>query len=76
MLFVRFTPDKKAEVLEASTGGCNGRVCRNVYPLGSLLARGYRPVRYRGLAADMSSPSFSASAKDSPPAKSGRSRRR
>ncbi len=50
MLFVRFTPDKKAEVLESSTGGCNGKVCRNVYPIGSLLARGYRPVRYRGLA--------------------------
>ncbi|WP_460450350.1 hypothetical protein [Alsobacter sp. SYSU BS001988] len=49
MLFVRFTPDRKAEVIEASTGGCNGKVCRNVYPLGSLLARGYQPVRYRGL---------------------------
>jgi hypothetical protein len=54
MLFVRFTPDKKAEVLESSTGGCNGKVCRNVYPLGSLLARGYRPVRYRALMADTS----------------------
>ncbi|MDI9849764.1 hypothetical protein QM467_17095 [Rhodoblastus sp. 17X3] len=54
MLFVRFTPDKKAEVLESSTGGCNGKVCRNVYPLGSLLARGYAPVRYRGLMADTS----------------------
>jgi hypothetical protein len=52
MLFVRFTPDKKAEVLESSTGGCNGKVCRNIYPLGSLLARGYRPVRYRALLAD------------------------
>ena len=26
-----------------------GRVCRNVYPLASLLARGYAPVRYRAL---------------------------
>jgi hypothetical protein len=52
MLFVRFTPDKKAEVLESSTGGCNGKVCHNIYPLGSLLARGYRPVRYRALLAD------------------------
>ena len=42
MLFLRFTPDRKAEVMEASTGGCNGRVCRNVYPLASLLQRGYR----------------------------------
>jgi len=50
MLFLRFTPDRKAEVMEASTGGCNGRVCRNVYPLASLLARGYAPVRYRALA--------------------------
>lgn len=46
MLFVQFTPDRKAEVLEASTGGCNGRVCRNIYPLSVLLARGYVPVRY------------------------------
>ncbi len=50
MLFLRFTADRKAEVIEASTGGCNGRVCRNVYPLASLLARGYAPVRYRALA--------------------------
>ncbi|MCL2385609.1 MAG: hypothetical protein FWC84_07260, partial [Alphaproteobacteria bacterium] len=49
MLFVRFTPDRRAEVIESSTGGCNGKVCRNIYPLASLLARGYRPVRYRGL---------------------------
>jgi hypothetical protein len=49
MLFMRFTPDRKVEVMEASTGGCNGRVCRNVYPLSSLLARGYRPVRFRML---------------------------
>ena len=49
MLFLRFTADRRAEVMESSTGGCNGRVCRNVYPLSSLLARGYRPVRYRVL---------------------------
>jgi hypothetical protein len=49
LLFVRFTPDRKAEFVEASPGACNGRVCRNVYPLTSLLARGYKPVRYRGL---------------------------
>jgi hypothetical protein len=52
MLFLRFTPDRKAEVMESSTGGCNGRVCRNVYPLASLLARGYRPVRFRAFADD------------------------
>ena len=34
------------------TGGCNGRVCRNVYPLAALLARGYAPVRFRALAND------------------------
>ena len=50
MLFLRFTADRKAEVMEASPGGCNGRVCRNVYPLASLLARGYAPVRFRALA--------------------------
>ena len=49
MLFLRFTPDRKAEVIDSATGGCNGRVCRNVYPLASLLARGYTPVRYRAL---------------------------
>ncbi len=49
MLFLRFTADRRAEVMESSTGGCNGKVCRNVYPLSSLLARGYRPVRYRAL---------------------------
>lgn len=52
MLFLRFTPDRKAEVMESSTGGCNGRVCRNVYPLAALLARGYQPVRYKALADD------------------------
>ncbi|MBV9985125.1 hypothetical protein [Bradyrhizobium sp.] len=52
MLFLRFTPDRKAEVMEASTGGCNGRVCRNVYPLAALLERGYQPVRFRALAED------------------------
>ena len=54
MLFLRFTPDRKAEVMESSPGACNGRVCRNVYPLASLLARGYIPVRYRALANDTS----------------------
>jgi hypothetical protein len=50
MLFLRFTPDRKAEVIEASPGSCNGRVCRNVYPVAALLARGYTPVRFRALA--------------------------
>jgi hypothetical protein len=54
MLFLRFTADRKAEVMESSTGGCNGRVCRNIYPLASLLARGYEPVRFRALANDNS----------------------
>jgi hypothetical protein len=54
MLFLRFTPDRKAEVIEASPGACNGRVCRNVYPLASLLARGYTPVRFKALANDTS----------------------
>jgi hypothetical protein len=52
MLFLRFTPDRKAEVMESSTGGCNGRVCRNVYPLAALLARGYQPVRFKALEDD------------------------
>ena len=53
MLFLRFTPGQMAEVIESS-GACNGRVCRNVYPLSSLLARGYRPVRFRALVNDTS----------------------
>ncbi|WP_407165117.1 hypothetical protein [Bradyrhizobium sp. ORS 111] len=60
MLFLRFTPDRKAEVMESSTGGCNGRVCRNVYPLASLLARGYVPVRFRAFADDQTTVSASA----------------
>ncbi len=52
MLFLRFTPDRKVEVIEASTGACNGRVCRNVYPMSALLARGYSPVRFKALAND------------------------
>ena len=50
MLFLRFTPDRKAEVMEASPGACNGRVCRNAYPLAALLERGYEPRRFRALA--------------------------
>jgi hypothetical protein len=60
MLFLRFTPDRKAEVMESSTGGCNGRVCRNVYPLASLLARGYVPVRFRAFADDQATVSANA----------------
>ncbi|MBS0530480.1 MAG: hypothetical protein JSS22_13995, partial [Proteobacteria bacterium] len=66
MLFLRFTPDRKAEVMEASTGGCNGRVCRNVYPLAGLLARGYVPVRFRGFADDQVAVSENAYQKDVP----------
>jgi hypothetical protein len=54
VLFLRFTPNRMAEVMEASPGACNGRVCRNVYPLSSLLARGFRPVRFRALENDTS----------------------
>jgi hypothetical protein len=73
MLFLRFTPDRKAEVMESSTGGCNGRVCRNVYPLASLLERGYVPVRFRALTEDAMTVSASASQEtDSPPGRSKR----
>lgn len=70
MLFLRFTPDRKAEVMESSTGGCNGRVCRNVYPLGALLERGYVPVRFRGLAEDETMVSASAYQEAQAPGKS------
>lgn len=52
VLFLRFTPDRKVEVMEAAPMGCKGRVCRNIYPLSSLLERGFRPVRFRPLAND------------------------
>ncbi|MCK1745103.1 hypothetical protein IVA80_30880 [Bradyrhizobium sp. 139] len=68
MLFLRFTPDRKAEVMESSTGGCNGRVCRNVYPLASLLARGYVPVRFRAFADDQTTVSAGAYQDTQPPA--------
>ena len=54
MLFLRFTPSRMVEVMESSPGNCPGRVCRNIYPLASLLARGYRPVRFRALVNDTS----------------------
>jgi hypothetical protein len=73
MLFLRFTPDRKAEVMEASTGGCNGRVCRNVYPLASLLERGYVPVRFRALADDTTT--VAASAYQEAEAPTGRSKK-
>ena len=73
MLFLRFTPDRKAEVMEASTGGCNGRVCRNVYPLASLLERGYVPVRFRALADDTMT--VAAGAYQEPDAPAGRSKK-
>jgi hypothetical protein len=38
--------------MEAAPVACNGRVCRNVYPLSSLLERGFSPVRFRSLAND------------------------
>ena len=70
MLFLRFTPDRKAEVMEASPGSCNGRVCRNVYPLASILARGYAPVRYRALANEaVAKVSFPAESQEKAPVK-------
>jgi hypothetical protein len=68
MLFLRFTPDRKAEVMESSTGGCNGRVCRNVYPLASLLSRGYVPVRFKAFADDQATVSASAYQESEPQA--------
>jgi hypothetical protein len=49
MLVLRLTPDRKVEVMEASPNACRGTVCRNVYSLGTLMMRGYRPVRFKGL---------------------------
>lgn len=50
VLFLGFTPNREALVMEASPGACQGRVCRNVYPLSWLLSRGFIPVRYKALA--------------------------
>ena len=55
MLFMGYTPDRRAQVIEAATGACNGKVCRNVYSLGALIERGYVPRRYRGLEGDHAS---------------------
>ena len=75
MLFLRFTADRKAEVMESSPGACNGRVCRNIYPLASLLARGYKPVRFRALANDVSTVAQVAAPAE-PKANTKRARRR
>lgn len=76
MLFLRFTPDRKVEVMEASPGACNGRVCRNVYPLASLLARGYVPVRFRALANDTSTVAMAAPDKPARKPKAQKPKRR
>ena len=69
VLFLRFTPDRKAEVMESSPGACNGRVCRNIYPLASLLARGFVPMRYRALANDNDTVAQAFTRKDEPAGK-------
>ena len=69
MLFLRFTPDRKAEVMESSPGACNGRVCRNVYPVAALLARGYTPVRFRALANEAPQVAHAQVAPEKPEAK-------
>ncbi len=76
MLFLRFTSNQMAEVMESSPGACNGRVCRNVYPLSSLLARGYRPVRFRALVNDTSVVAQVAPAPEKPQTMAKRPRRR
>jgi len=75
MLFLGFTADKMAQVMESSPGACNGRVCRNVYPLSSLLARGYLPMRFRALENDTSVVAQVASA-DKPEQSAKKSHRR
>jgi hypothetical protein len=75
MLFLRFTKDRMAEVMESSPGACNGRVCRNVYPLAALLARGFQPVRFRALENDTSVVAQVATS-DKPEANAKRSHKR
>jgi hypothetical protein len=72
MLFLRFTPDRKVEVMESSPGACNGKVCRNIYPLSSLIARGYTPVRFRGLVSDMTARVDVPAEETAKPGKSGK----
>jgi hypothetical protein len=76
MLFLRFTPDRKAEVMESSTGGCNGKVCHNVYPLAALLSRGYQPVRFKALADDPTVVAQSTYAADSGASAGGTSKKK
>jgi hypothetical protein len=42
MLFLRFTPSGRVEVIQAATNDCNGHVCRKQYVLTSLLNSGYK----------------------------------
>lgn len=74
MLFLRFTADRMAEVIESS-GACNGRVCRNTYPVSSLLARGYIPVRFRALANDTSAVAEAPEVEKPPPSSKVHGRR-
>ena len=40
VLFLRFMPGRRVEAFEAAQGACNnGRVCRHVFTLASLLER-------------------------------------
>ena len=76
VLFLRFTPDRKAEVMEAAPIACNGRVCRSVYPLSSLLERGFSPVRFRALTNDSTSQVADASRKLAEPEPSPKLKRK
>lgn len=43
MLFLRFTPAGRIEVIQSATNDCGGRVCRRQYVLTSLVNSGYKP---------------------------------
>lgn len=43
MLFLRFTPSGRIEVIQAATNDCLGRVCRRQYVLTGLINSGYKP---------------------------------
>jgi hypothetical protein len=50
-------------------------VCRNVYPLASLLARGYTPVRFRALENDTSPVAMAPPDKPKPKQRTRKARR-
>jgi cell wall-associated NlpC family hydrolase len=46
LMFLRWTPDGQMETIEAATGRCKGRVCRNIGLASAFQQQGYIPHSY------------------------------